>query len=324
MRCIPKRSRSEFRLARSGFTLIELLVVIAIIAVLIALLLPAVQQARESARRNQCKNNLKQLGLAMHNHLDQYREFPQSVSGSGDSYFWGAQLLPFLDQVPLANSYNYNTSSTNASNKTAVQTVLPVHICPSVPGPDNRQDPKFVTSPPPGWSAASSDYAGSAGANFSIWTAPALVSIPNPGSTNGFFAGTTLPGQPGRSDKDITDGLSNTIMFFEQAGGPFVWRQGVMVPGSGLSTSGSGLILLTRTWASGNVSLVRAYHADGVTDRGTQMVNASNYLSIYSFHTGMANVAMGDGSVRSLSQNADMTTICSLLTAQNGEIIGAF
>ena len=114
------RSRSRSRLVlkligqRRAFTLIELLVVIAIIAVLIALLLPAVQQARESARRTQCKNNLKQLGVAMHNYLDTHSVFP---FGKGPSYAgapvyarWSqhAMLLPFLDQAPLYNSIDFS------------------------------------------------------------------------------------------------------------------------------------------------------------------------------------------------------------------------
>src|SRR5688500_9228146 len=101
------------RRSRSGFTLIELLVVIAIIAVLIALLLPAVQQAREAARRTQCKNNLKQLGLAMHNYHDTYLYFPMGWmfdqrSAIPNAHGWGVMVLPFLEQGNLTNIYNYN------------------------------------------------------------------------------------------------------------------------------------------------------------------------------------------------------------------------
>ncbi|MDB5338411.1 MAG: hypothetical protein JWN70_4030, partial [Planctomycetaceae bacterium] len=97
------------RTDRSGFTLIELLVVIAIIAVLIALLLPAVQQAREAARRSQCKNNLKQLGLALHNYHDTYGVFPyaQTPCCSG-GHTWVEMLLPFMDQAPMYNQINFN------------------------------------------------------------------------------------------------------------------------------------------------------------------------------------------------------------------------
>src|SRR5690242_14988078 len=98
-----------------GFTLIELLVVIAIIAILIALLLPAVQQAREAARRTQCKNNLKQLGLAMHNYLDVARQFPMGYGAQftgtaatvqDGNWAWGSFLLPYIDQAPLYSKLN--------------------------------------------------------------------------------------------------------------------------------------------------------------------------------------------------------------------------
>ena len=129
-----------------GFTLIELLVVIAIIAILIALLLPAVQQAREAARRSQCKNNLKQLGLALHNYHDAARCFPPgvtratSVSGVTNTTWGGfsahTMLLPYLDQAPLYNKVNFSQTfyediPAGAGNVTTRRTVVPVFMCPS-------------------------------------------------------------------------------------------------------------------------------------------------------------------------------------------------
>ena len=128
---------------RRGFTLIELLVVIAIIAILIALLLPAVQQAREAARSSQCKNNLKQLGLAMHNYHDTYKMFPPDntftkgkiATSSIPAWGWGTYLLPYLDQAPLfkrmgVNKRTLNQMLNNATLKKLTQTSLPVFFVP--------------------------------------------------------------------------------------------------------------------------------------------------------------------------------------------------
>ncbi|MFG0296572.1 MAG: DUF1559 domain-containing protein, partial [Maioricimonas sp. JB045] len=125
-----------------GFTLIELLVVIAIIAILVSLLLPAVQQAREAARRTQCKNNLKQIGLAFHNYHDAFKRFPQpAIIGltvstglnvtSGSS--WQTMLLPYLDQLVLFNRYDSNDSPYSVVNQMVTPTVINNLICPSTP-----------------------------------------------------------------------------------------------------------------------------------------------------------------------------------------------
>ena len=124
-----------------GFTLIELLVVIAIIAVLIALLLPAVQQAREAARRTQCKNNLKQLGLALHNYHDTYNLFPGAsfcgttgTSSIAHCHTWIESLFPYFDQAPLFNQINFNVANHQDVNPTVLNNVkLQALMCPSDP-----------------------------------------------------------------------------------------------------------------------------------------------------------------------------------------------
>ena len=146
---------SQSRIAR-GFTLIELLVVIAIISVLIALLLPAVQSAREAARRAQCVNNLKQIGLALHNYEEAMGTFPPGYVSSinltvvnpcdsdqemqngvdlGTGWAWGSMILPFLEQQPLYSSINFNLSVAYAANDTCSLTALSVYLCPSDDGP---------------------------------------------------------------------------------------------------------------------------------------------------------------------------------------------
>ena len=121
-----------------GFTLIELLVVIAIIAVLIALLLPAVQQAREAARRSQCKNNLKQLGLGLHNYHDTHRIFPSgnfcAMGGYSNCHVWAEAILPYIDQSAAYNQINFNTTMTNAANAALLNSLsIPMLYCPSDP-----------------------------------------------------------------------------------------------------------------------------------------------------------------------------------------------
>ena len=128
---------------RRGFTLIELLVVIAIIAVLIALLLPAVQQAREAARRTQCKNNLKQLGLALHNYHDVFNRLPMSQyvipTGMPQAGLlqrtWTRRILPFLDQATIYNQWNWTQGYAVGTNLTLIATPLAVFKCPSSPVP---------------------------------------------------------------------------------------------------------------------------------------------------------------------------------------------
>jgi prepilin-type N-terminal cleavage/methylation domain-containing protein/prepilin-type processing-associated H-X9-DG protein len=122
---------------RDGFTLIELLVVIAVIAILVALLLPAVQQAREAARRTGCRNNLKQIGLALHNYHDAHKCFPPGfVTGAAapstaNGWGWGAHLLPYLDQGPLYQSIDFDRPIFDPVNATATRTGIPVFLCPT-------------------------------------------------------------------------------------------------------------------------------------------------------------------------------------------------
>lgn len=201
------RSKLGHRRSR-GFTLIELLVVIAIIAILVALLLPAVQQAREAARRTQCRNNMKQLGIAMHNYHDVHKTFPLSpgdgtIGGiGGTKQNWNgwsglAMILPFIDQAPLYNQldFNYrwglNNSANNIRNRTLTRSLIPGFSCPS----DPQSATKYTTDMSP------VSYCLSAGPA-SDWNVgnrkPGLVTRIN-----------------GTRVRDIIDGTSNTIMMAE-------------------------------------------------------------------------------------------------------------
>jgi prepilin-type N-terminal cleavage/methylation domain-containing protein len=323
----------------SGFTIIELLVVIAIIGILVGLTLPAVQAAREAARRMQCRNNLKQLGLAMHNHHAAHNAFPTAVSGSGVIHYWGAQLLPFIEQNAMTELYRYNVRFDGIENKEAVQFPLPYMHCPSTPTTPVA-DPRFklaTTANPVGWGSLGSDYAASSGPLSSMWRNPPAISYagyPKPGDISGFFEASTRPGQKGRRDRDILDGLTNSIMFVESSGRPEVWQKGKgLVPGSGQLTSNPATrYVVASSWAAGNIFAVRGYRIDqSVADPfnrwqspGPCMINCTNAYSIYSFHPAGANVVVGDGSVHFLSENVDTDLVLQMLTVNGHEVVTDF
>ncbi len=152
-----------------GFTLVELLVVIAIIGVLIALLLPAVQQAREAARRMQCSNQLKQLGLAMHNYHDTYQVFPPgSVNLSTTSAAnqnltnWAIAILPYIEQAALYEQYDHSVHNSHASNEDVLKTILPAMLCPSDVGSEVLVTPSQLV----GTDIAPGSYKGNIGRRF--------------------------------------------------------------------------------------------------------------------------------------------------------------
>ncbi len=247
--------RNRRRTSRAAFTLVELLVVIAIIGILVALLLPAVQQAREAARRMQCSNNLKQLGLAVHNFENVRRQLPTSlrppsnVSSSGEQSRVSVltDLLPYLEQSPIYDRYNKAINWNQGTNIPLSQTRIPTFICPSSP------DGGALDTAPPGTTAAyipgiasATDYSPIFGIAPGVFTQllgqsspPELYRDPaevfsrvNPPYTyvRGFFpknatidAGTGLQTSKGFTFGNVTDGLSNTIAIAESSGRPFVY-----------------------------------------------------------------------------------------------------
>jgi len=340
------------RTIHRGFTLIELLVVIAIIAVLIALLLPAVQQAREAARRSQCKNNLKQMGLAIVNYESTYSRFPadyyqpEPTTGlwAAPRSSWMVAILPYFDQANLYQTYDSNVNWHDAINETVVKTIVSGYLCPSASARQGFEWTVLVDYPggtfTPGsrsyFYGAITDYANSGGIHPSLnATLPATAQLANP-----YYCGilTTDLNNPAKfiqynnRIRDVTDGLTNTMMVTECAGRPQLYQNGKLVPdGSPKTWSGSGTVTSPfptgGVWASHNKGfVVNGAATDGNTtaNAGTCGINCSNDNELYSFHTGGVNTLMGDGSVRFLGASISMQTLVALISRDGGEVVGEF
>ena len=309
---------------RRGFTLLELLVVIAIIAVLIGLLVPAVQKVRAAAARTQCQNNLRQLGLALHNYHDNYGKFPPGAVGprpgvAGTSGYvahgLGSYLLPYLDQEPLARKYDQNVSWNHSSNQPAVNTQLSVWQCPSAE-PNRIQDGSLDTvKPPPGTpfigKAACGDYAGMGRVDAELARRRLIDPPSGPRDEDGHYEG-VFPINRTTRLIDIQDGTSRTILMAECAGRPHLWQGRKRVP-DGWLTGGP--------WASRGLLWGRGASADGTAFFGECAINCTNDREVYSFHSGGANVVFADGSVRFLSVGLSIRILAALATRAGEEVV---
>ncbi|MDY3552524.1 DUF1559 domain-containing protein [Gemmata sp. JC717] len=313
--------------ARRGFTLIELLVVIAIIAILIGLLLPAVQKVRAAAARMKCANNLKQIGLASHSYSNARGAFPPArsiynptthqlgvgVTAATNGHGWGVNLLPYLEQSALYNQYKFDPDAlygswSLAANQGVVNTPLAVYQCPSAP--PNRT--ASFTAATAGFSATSADAPGTAafGDYFTAWQ---VASVTGLGSTNAALDPFGLPSDLGR----ITDGLSNTIMFTEQAGRPDYYILGAKQA----ATTGMQTPIWWGPWASYNAFKYQGYNAAGSGSGTACAINCNNSQGVYSFHTNGAMFALCDGSVRFISTGVPVLTLAQLFSRDGGEVV---
>ena len=327
---------------RSGFTLIELLVVIAIIAVLVSLLLPAVQQAREAARRTQCRNNLKQIGLAMHNYESSYGMFPPSrINLTSPAIFqqsWAVMVLPYIDQAPMYNLYNFNTNWYDPLNDAVTTTRLSAMICPSVPvdgiGSPDTAIVSALTSAQrttaPAWGRT--DYGSINAVRNSVFV---LSGLPSTNTKDTFSAMGRGPG--GVKIAEITDGTSSTMMITEDAGrsAQFISGKPGTNPRVGNIAFGTKYVADGWNWAdiNGGFSMDGAdpggvqNNTSGsgtVTGGGTCWINCTNDSEMYSFHTGGAMALNADGSVHFLSENMSGAVLAALATRSQGDIVGEF
>ena len=315
-----------------GFTLVELLVVIAIIGILIAMLLPAVQAAREAARRMQCSSNLKQMGLALHNYAGTCNDvFPPGAQGHFKHGLF-SYLLPYIEQKTLADQINLNGLATSEPESVRF-TPIPTYICPSFPysAVCERQD----------WSAEYRGglvtYQGVAGALIRDTSGNVLTSIkqitspygnhPDNGifgwsDVNALTSSSPLPFCVVRRLGDVTDGLSNTLAI-----GEFTHIDTYN------TTSSSKYPGNIRPWFVGGYNnglasyafKVIEYPVNNKRDRlvgsgGAGSETPYNHLPMTSDHTAGANFALGDGSVRFISENVEMDAYQAMATCNGGEV----
>lgn len=305
----------------AGFTLIELLVVIAIIAILIALLLPAVQQAREAARRSTCKNNLKQIGLALHNYHDVFTSFPINLYGGyGDtagvggttqnskSWGWLVSLLPYLDQAPLYNSCDPGNNTILGSGH--LDTIVSVFLCPSDPAPAVITESNGYTTG--GLPVARTDYKGVMGSDWQ-WGAYSNNVVTTPGgdsfaNNNGLFF--TLSYRKYRKMSNISDGTSNTTVVGES----------IANEAFAADSNGPG-------WSWMNAAECTATCAVPINTYDLKSPISFPWDVRYSFsspHVGGAHFLLADGAVRFLSENIDLALYRDLSSVDGGEVIGEF
>jgi prepilin-type N-terminal cleavage/methylation domain-containing protein/prepilin-type processing-associated H-X9-DG protein len=322
---------------RRGFTLIELLVVIAIIAVLIALLLPAVQQAREAARRSQCKNNLKQYGLALANYHDVYNIYPIGSEtlpnwwGTGaptNLLNWQARILPQIDQAPMYNQINWTMNNAQsqilADGREMQSHVMPYALCPS--------DAHMLQNPLWG-QVAQTNYCGSMGSqgnnstngSCNQWQQFALMLNPNNADTPD---ATQVSGMFNRMGAPIgifhvADGTSNTIHVGEVLPSCNDHASAGMWQTNGMGDAHSSTIVPINTFNTCNYTT--GVNWGQVTN--TLCTDAANWNWSWGFrsmHTGGAQFLFVDGSVHFLSQNINMQTYQRLGGKADGFAVGSY
>jgi prepilin-type N-terminal cleavage/methylation domain-containing protein len=314
---------------RAGFTLIELLVVIAIIAILIALLLPAVQQAREAARRTECKNNMKQIALGLHNYHDVFSCFPPGYTArnvsrtdpvtaeTGPGYSWSFAVLPQMEQANIANQINTSLDSQDPAHLAIVaNTVLKPLLCPS----DTVENTfEVIDSGGNTIRLSSSNYPGIFGYG--------SVTMNAGTGTGVFFRNSRI------RFRDITDGTSNTICVGERRaehdfmpGGPTVpanssWY--AAVPGV-TRHAGMGGMMAAMTEGAGSMILGHVGQTMGMMTMHSNPNQTNHIVHFSSRHEGGVQFVLCDGSVHFLSENVDYSIFRNLGERADGNVLGEF
>ncbi|MEM9369117.1 MAG: DUF1559 domain-containing protein [Planctomycetota bacterium] len=327
--------------SRPAFTLIELLVVIGIIGVLVGLLLPAVQAAREAARRMSCTNNLRQVGLSVHNYESAFKILPRQSTSPGPGAAWTTRrgswftaVLPFVEQDGLFKEFDQDFHWHDPENEEAVATNVPLLSCPSVPDRPGFEwtalvdypggSSSFSLTPRDFYNGATTDYANVGGIGTQL-----NASLP-PRSRLGDPRNCGVLTLKGTKFADIFDGLSNTILLVECAARPELYQNGRLVPDGSSPKTWSGFSSVTSPFPTGGVwaSHNKGFLIDGAqTDGNTAIrpgpcgVNCSNDNEVYSYHTGGANVLMTDGSVRFITESIPIEELVALASRNGREVI---
>jgi prepilin-type N-terminal cleavage/methylation domain-containing protein/prepilin-type processing-associated H-X9-DG protein len=292
-----------------GFTLVELLVVIAIIGILLGLLMPAIQAARESARRLQCQNNLKQLGLAFHNYANALGGLPPRRHTKVPYQGWGPYLLAYMEQVGIAKNYDVKKNFFDAANQPFIQFPLESFVCP---GTERNRMIAIIDlgNNPTGAIGAAGDYFAPNSVDAFWWPDPQRTQAANTTECPALLDNARRP------LKQISDGLSRTLLIAEMAGRPSQWILGRK------QSDNSGLQYPNwwGPWASYNSSIFKTWSDDGLTPGGFCTVNCNNSWGIYAFHPHGANALFADGAVHQLTVGLDREIFAAIVTRAGKEV----
>jgi len=337
-----EKMQLNFKQKRDGFTLVELLVVIAIIGILIGMLLPAVQQVREAARRVTCANNMRQMGLALHNYESAYKKFPSAGqakrggtgANAGQNVFFNdaiqlesfaaaapsvqIHLLPFIEQNNVYDLFNINfrydvdpSVAPNApTNQAGAQQGIATYVCPST---------------------GRSALVDAQGYGYTDYSAPVTVRPGLSGDSSQPRWKCALNGDSTRSIASIVDGTSNTVAIAEDAGRVDVDSGGFMVIKTEAMDDGTAADRRSWAWADPdnafNVDMLVNNNANprgGPPGCTWDIVNCGPNEETFSFHPGGANVNLCDGSVQFLPREIDARAFAAIMSKDGGEVVNIF